>query len=204
MRASSVVLAILAAVSWAAPSAAEDLTILEVNAPAVNCVFRASCTIVVTDSIGHIPMPQLDAPNTAWLQSRTFTAEAGAPAAGKTGYLYRVSLTEAAGTGECLLGLVLNFGPVAKLPYKPGQMADVFVITTGGLGTIGIKSATKTGDVIEFAFATPLCLEAAPNIKDTTFFFGLAAATAPMATKAHIWAPGDPAFYEIDARVPTH
>src|SRR5947209_16244258 len=52
----------------------------------------------------------------------------------------------------CLLGLVLNFGPVAKLPYKAGPLADVFVVTTGGLGTIGIKSAEKTGDIIEFEF----------------------------------------------------
>jgi hypothetical protein len=204
MRTSSIILAVLAAVSWAAPSAAENLKIVEVNAPAVNCVFRANCTIVVTDSIGHIAMPQLDVPNTAWLQSRTFTAEAGTPAAGKTGYLYRISLTEASGTGECLYGLVLNFGPVAKLPYAPGTMADVFVITTGGLGTIGIKSATKTGDVIEFELAKPLCLSESPSINNTTFFFGLAAATAPMATQAHLWAPGDPAFYEVAARVPTH
>jgi hypothetical protein len=118
-----------------------------------------------------------------------------------------VSLTQASGTADCLLGLVLNFGPVAKLPYKgPGQNADVFVITTGGLGTIGLKSAEKTGDVIDFAFGKPLCLDGPPDIKNTTFFFGLAADKAPAAKliDATIYALGTPPFYAVQARVPEH
>jgi hypothetical protein len=31
---------------------------------------------------------------------------------------------------------VLNFGPALKLPYAPDKLADVFVITSGGLGSI--------------------------------------------------------------------
>jgi hypothetical protein len=149
MRAFGLRLVLLAA--FAAPLAveAETLKVVEVNAPAVNCVFRTTCRITVTDSVGHIPLPFIAAPGTAWLQSRSFTAEPGTPGAGKTGYLYRISLTEASGSAECIGGVVLDFGPVAKLPYQTGVMADVFVITTGGLGTIGIKSATKTGNVIE-------------------------------------------------------
>jgi hypothetical protein len=154
---------LLLAAALAAPGAhAEQLKVVEVNAPAVNCVFRTNCTIPVTDSTGVIALPFLAAPGTAWLQSRTFTGEPGTPGAGKTGYLYRISLTQASGTAECIGGLVLNFGPVAKLPYQPGVTADVFVITTGGLGTISIKSATKTGNVIEFELANGLC-RAAPT-----------------------------------------
>src|SRR4051794_15273068 len=150
------------------------------------------------------PLPFIAAPGTAWLQSRSFTAEPGTPGAGKTGYLYRISLTEASGSAECIGGVVLDFGPVAKLPYQPGVMADVFVITTGGLGTIGIKSATKTGNVIEFELAQGLCLSGGADIKNTTFFFGLAADGVPMASTARIWAVGSPPFFEVDARVPAH
>jgi hypothetical protein len=135
----------------------------------------------VTDSVGHIPLPFIATAGTAWLQSRGFTAEPGTPGAGKTGYLYRISLTEASGSAECIGGLVLDFGPVAKLPYQTGVMADVFVITTGGLGTIGIKSATKTGNVIEFELAQGLCLSGGPDIKNTTFFSG----SRPMARRRH-------------------
>jgi hypothetical protein len=184
---------------------AQVLTVVEVNAPAVNCVFRVSCVITVNDTIGHIPLPFITTPGTAWLQSRVYpVAPAGTPAAGKTGYVYRVSLTEAAGAAECLGGLILNFGPVTKLPYKNNQMADVFVVTTGGLGTISIKAAEKFGDVIVFDFTKPLCLAGPPDIKNTTFFFGLAAATAPITTNAHIYAAGSPPLYEVPARVPTH
>src|SRR5215210_9287287 len=76
--------------------AQQQLTVIDVNAPAVNCVFSLDCRIVVNDSIGAIALPFITTPGTAWLQSRTFTAAPGTPAAGKTGYMYRVSLTEAA------------------------------------------------------------------------------------------------------------
>jgi hypothetical protein len=85
-------------------------------------------------------------------------------------------MTQAAGHGECVAGLVLNFGPVTRLPYAGGALADVFVVTTGGLGTVDIASAQKTGDVIEFTFKSGgLCLDGGPDIKNTTFFFGLVA-----------------------------
>jgi hypothetical protein len=196
----------LLAVALAMPDAAraENLVVVEVNAPAVNCVFQPSCTITVNDSIGTIALPFIAVPGTAWLQSRTFTGAAGTPAAGQTGYLYRVSLTEASGNADCLGGLVLNFGPVTKLPYTPGVIADVFVITTGGLGTISLASAVKTGNVIEFTFSKPLCLSGSASIANTTFFFGLAGGATPSASTAGIWAIGSQPYYEVNARVPTH
>src|SRR5437867_2421764 len=108
----------LAALGSVSAAHAAALTVVEVNAPAVNCVFASDCILHVNDSTGALAMPYLAQPGTVWLQSRTFTGAAGTPGAGKTGYLYRVSMTQAAGTGECLVGLVLNFGPVTNLPYK--------------------------------------------------------------------------------------
>jgi hypothetical protein len=183
---------------------AQVLTVVEVGAPAVNCVFNPSCTITVSDTLGFIPLPYLATPQTAWLQSRTFTGASGTPGAGKTGYMYRISLTQAAGTADCLGGLVVNFGPVAKLPYKNNQLADVFVVTTGGLGTISLKSAEKFNNVIEFTLAKQLCLAGGPDPNNTTFFFGLAADTAPMPITAQIFSTGSPPLYNVDARVPTH
>jgi hypothetical protein len=205
MRPSTRALAGIAAAVAATAAQGQSLTVVEVNAPAVNCVFNASCTVTVNDSTGALAMPFITTPGTAWLQSRTYPGAPGTPAAGKTAYVYRLSMTQAAGYADCVKGLVLNFGPVTKLPYAPGTLADVFVVTTGGLGTIGIASAQKTGDVIEFTFkGGGLCLSGGADVKNTTFFFGLAAATPPMATSAHLWAIGSPAFYEVAARVPTH
>jgi hypothetical protein len=47
-----------------------------------------------------------------------------------------VNRTPRRARGDCLGGLVLNFGPALKLPYAPDKLADVFVITSGGLGSI--------------------------------------------------------------------
>src|SRR5262249_61492812 len=96
--------------------------------PAFNCVFPPACIITVSDTVGSIPLPYLATPNTAFLQSRTFSGAPGTPAAGKAGYMYRISLTQAGGSADCLGGLVLNFGPALKLPYAPDKLADVFVI----------------------------------------------------------------------------
>ncbi|MGE5779583.1 MAG: hypothetical protein ACM30D_09800 [Hyphomicrobiales bacterium] len=176
----------------------------EVEAPGINCVFAPSCIITVDDSVGFISLPYLAAPNTAFLQSRTVAGAPGTPAAGKAGYLYRISLTQAAGSADCLGGLVLNFGPALRLPFKPGQLADVFVITGGGLGTIGLKSANRFGDVIVFELAKSLCLAGGPDMQNTTFFFGLAAEAPTMTTPAQIFSRGSPPLYSVQARVPTH
>ena len=175
------------------PLAAHAQPLVEVNAPAINCVFAASCTITVSDTTGNLLLPTL-APGTAWLQSRT----------GTTGYEYRLSMTQTSVAADCVTGLALNFGPSKQLPYKDNALADVFVITTGGLGTIGIRSAERSGDAIVFEFKAPLCADGPPDIKRTTFFFGLAAAAAPMHVNASVSVIGFPPIYAVDARVPTH
>src|SRR5215470_9372636 len=185
-----------------AAARAQPLTVVEVDAPAIYCVFHPAC--IVSDTVGFIPLPFLAAPNTAFLQSRTFSGAPGTPAAGRAGYMYRISLTQAAGSGGCLGGLVLNFSPALKLPYAPDKLADVFVIASGGLGSIGLKSAERFGEVIEFDLAKPLCLEGGPNLANTTFFFGLAADTPSMTTSAQIFSSGNPPLYSVDARVPNH
>jgi len=182
---------------------AQALKIVEVGAPAINCVFQTDCNIPVTDSTGNLLFPTLT-PGTAWLQSRTFAGEAGAPGVGTTGYEYRLSMTQASGSSDCVISFTLNFGPHKPLPYKNNQNADVYVITTGGLGTISLSKAERFGDVIEFTLSKALCVNGPASIANTTFFIGLAATAAPMHVNAHIAVTGFPPIYAVDARVPTH
>ncbi len=183
-----------------APLAAQagPLTIVNVNAPAVNCVFNPSCTVVVTDSLGTFFLPG-DA-GTARLQSRTYVGATGAPAAGLTAYVYRVDLTSATAprpnTVNCVRQLILDIGPIVKLNYLPPSpthgpiKSDVFVITSGGLGTIGLSSAAQAGNIVTFTFTKPVCpkpLTATAVIPgETSFFFGLAARTAPKPSTARL------------------
>jgi hypothetical protein len=201
MRVSVIVLAAFTMLPGA--SQAQKLKVVEVSAPAINCVFNASCTITVSDSVGNILLPTI-APGTAWLQSRTYSGVAGTPAAGLTGYEYRISMTQASGQAECITGFTLNFGPHKPVTYQANTQADVFVITGGGLGTIGLKSAERFGEVIEFTLTSPLCLNGPSDIKNTTFFIGLAAAATPMHVNAQVAATGSTPIFAPDARVPTH
>jgi hypothetical protein len=179
---------------------AGPLTIVETGFPAVNCLFQASCTIVVSDSTSKVDLG-FDS-GSGFFQSRIWNAAAGTPAAGKTGYLYRLDLRGAAGYTECVVGVTMNFGPVAKLPYKNGSMDDVFVGTSGGLGTIKLKSAEQEDSVITFTFEKPVCPKMGAVAGETTFFFGLASTSPPHAITGTLFAAGAPAFTEIDLRTP--
>src|SRR3954447_18839375 len=177
--------------SPAGAACAAPLTVVTVAAPDINCVFETDCTVVVTDSIGNIALPSIT--GTARLQSRTYSGQPGAPAAGKTGYEYRVDLTQATAIGDvaCVTALDVDFGPVSKLQYnKIGPLDDVFVVTKGGLGSIGLASAEQNGNVITFTFSQPVCAADTSGPGRTTFFFGLASIHPPKSIAATIEVPG--------------
>jgi len=168
---------------------AAPLSVVDVAAPGTNCVFNTTpipnvpppaCQVVVNDSIGVFTPP--GDIGVARLQSRTYPGTAPAPAAGTMAYVYRVDLTAVKGVtaANCVTKLALKFGPVVKLPYSASG-ADVFVVTTGGLGSVKIASADHVGGTITFAFAAPIC----PG--DTSYFFGLASKSVkPVAGKATV------------------
>jgi hypothetical protein len=177
------VLPVAAAAFFALPLSARAtaLSIVNVNAPAINCVFQSSCTVVVNDSVGDFTPPGDTAGSR--LQSRTYPGVAPAPAAGDMAYEYRVDMTSAKGvTGDnCVTRLALDFGSVVKLPYKTKLPASVFVVTSGGLGSVGLASANQVGSVITFTFSSPVCPGA------TSFFFGLASkSNTPVASTAKL------------------
>lgn len=204
MSRSTMAVLFLALVSLAAASSAgaDELSIVTVNAPAVNCVYNTLCRVTVADSIGDIALPGVA--GTARLQSRTFPGAPGTAGAGKTAYLYRVDLLGASGAVECLAGLVINFGPVIPMSYRAGSLADVFVITTGGIGTVGLRSAQRDGDVISFEFDKLLCVGSSPGHGVSTFFFGLTAATGPDPVTGAVFGIGSPPIIDVRARAPMH
>jgi hypothetical protein len=188
--------ALLAAAALLAPGSAHAalLTVVDVAAPAVNCVFDADCSVVVNDSTGTLQYTPLG--EGAFVQTRAYPGDVGAPGAGTTAYLYRVDLVQGVASTECLVGMVVDFGPVTKLTYPSNQPADVFVITQGGVGSVGIASAEQDGDVITFTFSAPLCAG------QSSYFFGLAAAGPPQSSTATLFGYGSPPFVQTGARAP--
>ena len=84
--------------SLTSAAGAAPLSVVKVAAPDINCVFETDCTVIVTDSVGNIALPNIA--GTARLQSRTFAGQPGAPGAGTTAYEYRVDLTQATAIGD--------------------------------------------------------------------------------------------------------
>jgi hypothetical protein len=196
MKTAAAILIVAAAV-LSAPAHGAALIVVKVSAPQVNCVFNATCTITVDDTTGTFKDTLYGAG--PFLQSRTYPGQPGTPAANMTGYQYRLDLTSAPKlVSECVAGVTIDIGPVAKLTYPPNQPGHVFVITQGGLGNVGVRSAVQDGDVITFWFDGFLCAG------QTSYFFGLAAGTKPIAGTAVIFGPGKPGFIQTAARMPEH
>ena len=193
--------------SLSLPAAAQPLTFTNVGAPAINCVFSKPvgklCSVVVNDSVGAIPLPAGVA-GKGILQTRTFAGAAGTPGAGKTAYEYRIDMTQAVSDGEipCVTDLAVNFGPDTKLPYKGNAtLYDVYVITSGGIGSVSLFDVERTGNVVDFIFNQPVCAGPMPGSGLSSYFFGIASASPPHAVTAHVGWPGlDP--LAVAARAP--
>ena len=174
----------------ATAAAASPLRVVHVSAPAVNCVFAAGppCTLSVTDHVGHFAVPA--ASGDGVLQSRTFPVGApGTRGAGRFPYEYRVDLTRAAGLTAkiCVRSLEIDFGPVVPLDYAgSGRLSDVYVVASGGIGTVAPSSAEQTGRTVTFHFSPAVCPGNRPGAGETSFFFGMASASPPADVEAKL------------------
>lgn len=178
------------------------LKVVTVSAPGINCTFDPSCTVVVTDTTATIPLPT---GGTNFLQSRTFEGKPGAPANGLHGYEYRIDLRNALGIVSipCISSMTIDFGPVVStLDYNGDGSADqVYVVTSGGLGSIGLAKAEQSDNAITFTFGAPVCAGGSPGAGDSTYFFGLASMQPPRPVTAHIKETAGP-IHDVPARAP--
>jgi len=172
-----ITLAAQPAPSQAAPDASTPLSIINVSAPAINCVFDADCTIFVEDVASSFTLDTSS--GSSFLQSRMFPrGEVGTPGAGLFGYEYRIDMREMVGIGNpgCITALTVDFGPVVPLNYNGvGGTEHVYVVTSGGLGSIAPTSASQSDTGITFNFSPPVCGDFSSNQDngESTFFFGL-------------------------------
>jgi hypothetical protein len=200
-RRASFFAASLAALMLAGPAqAATPLNVVNVNAPAINCVFNPACTVTVSDTVGQIPLA--GTPATGRLQTRTYVGAPGSPGAGKTAYVYRVNLTNVprVRANPCVAAVTINFGyPVPQLQYNgAGPRDDVFVVTSGGIGSIGLASAMQTDTVIKFTFARPVCAG------ESSYFFGLAADDPPFMSVVDVHRTPGASKVQVPARRPDY
>lgn len=180
---------------------AQPLRVVEVS-DEVYCLFDSTCRAREEVTTADIPIPARG-PNT--LETRTLTGSRGSAAAGLYVYQYRVDLRHAVGLTRipCLTSLSLSFGPVVNtLDFDSNGKAgdEVFVVTQGGAGSIGLDSAEKAGNVITFQFSSPVCAGGRPDNGWSTHFFGLVSTKPPGPTTATL-RDSNGKTYEADARV---
>jgi hypothetical protein len=189
----------------AATAQAVPLSVVNVSAPPINCVFDASCTVVVNDTTAPINLP---GSGSGFFQSRTFRGLPGSPAAGKYAYLYRVDLRNAVGILSlgCVNSVTVNFGPVVSTLDFNGDGAasdQVFVVTGGGIGSVGIASADSVGNNITFTFNSPVCAGSGPGRGQSSFFWGLVSVSPPRFVTASINHNLGPAL-NVQGRAPNY
>jgi hypothetical protein len=181
---------------------AVPLKVVNVSAPAINCVFNPTCTVTVNDTSDNVT---LSTGGTGFFQSRAYTGAPGSPAAGLFAYEYRLDLRNAVGLTaiSCVDQISLDFGPVVStLDYNANMKPDqVFVVTGGGIGTIGIASAIQSGNKITFKFTSPVCGGGSPGKGASSFFWGLVSKTGPHFVTAKVHETGG-VVHNIQARAP--
>jgi hypothetical protein len=184
------VLAIALAVPTAASAQSGKMTVVTVHAAALLCIYDKSCKASPTDNSVAFDMPDIIGTQPRpRLHTRTIAGSAGAPAAGKTGYLYRLDLTNVVGGSDvsCATALKLDFGPTAKFEYfKNGPNADVFVVDSGGSGTVGLSKAERIGSGVTLTFRKQICVGTGPKGGESSLFFGLTSDHPPKAATAQV------------------
>ena len=179
------------------PAHAMDITVVRQTGPEFICTFSADCKSNPNAPGGIIP-PSPTSDHRLW--ASTFPAGPGSPADGTTVYLYRLDLTRDADKyGECVAGVILNFGPLAQIPPVAANKAHVYVITTGdSAGTVPIRSAEQDGDFIQLGFDADLCGS------KSSLMFALPSKFPPMQSRGTILQFGNPPISPIKVIAPKH
>jgi len=133
---------------------AAPLKVVKVNFPAINCLFSTNCVIRVTDTVAkfNTNLPPLTV--CGFLQSRTFEGKPGTHEAGHFGYGYRLVLTRLAGASSIsITSMTINtFGAISAYNYNGRANNQVWVETSGGLGSVGPGAASSIGTKNYFRF----------------------------------------------------
>jgi hypothetical protein len=163
------------------PDVPKTLRIVNVSSPEINRIFSLSSTVTVNDNVA--PLAILGGIGEGFFQSRYGSpGEEVTTGDGMTTYLYRINLSEVVGDVG-VKSLDLGFVSPATLNLSEAGVntdGEIFVITHGGLGTIGPTEAKIIDNRLKLIFDTPLLAGG------DSFFFGFASLERPGLTRAII------------------
>jgi len=158
--------------------------VVNTSAPAVNCIFSTTCSVVVND----MSSPLL---GSGKVQSRIFQGQPGSPAAGKWVYMYRIDLTQVAGITSLpyvTQMAISGWGPVRQYDYNFDSVATdhVYNVTAGGIGTKAVTSSTVFFGWTYFSLSNPVYAGSYPGGGESSYFFGLVSDYPPSVKNASV------------------
>jgi hypothetical protein len=193
-------LVLFAALGLVAVAGCAQLKIVNVNAPAINCLFSTNCTVIVDDSTSPITFTNATGiTGSGFLQSRTFQGLPGTPEAGLYAYVYRIALDDVHGnpSNNYISSLNLDFTSIVPFDYNGQYSNAVWVVTSGGLGVVGPSRAAATTTNITFSFNPPVAAGM------SSYFFGVISPAPPTNSTAHLAGVQADAFApQLNANIP--
>lgn len=162
------------------PAAAQSVPLFPAQLSGANIDALFGQQTPVPPETTNIPLPGIN--GNAVLHSRVIRAAPGSRAEGRFAYEYRVDLSNATTfvDSSCVVNLSVKFGPIAKLPFAPNSLRDVYEIKQDvPANQVGFSSAVQTGDLVTFTFERPVCASDGGGPGNTTFAFGLASTDGP-------------------------
>jgi len=158
------------------------LVVVNVSAPAINCVFNTNCVVEVEDTLSPITLP--GGIGIGFLQTRTFEGGPGSPAEGLFGYEYRIDLRGITPTNvvPCFTNVIRCFTNVI------GRFTNVVNCTTNlGVVTCVTNRVAVTNAFQCFTNLIP-CPGTLPCIQALTIPFGTVVTNLDFAMNATLGA----------------
>lgn len=177
-------LLIIAVVFAAAGLQAQSLRLLNVNDPGIYCRFSPDCHVSPVETSSTFTPTNLAA--ACVLESRSFAGNS-MDAAGTYGYEYRVVLNNAGAQGDNFLtveSLTLNFDFPQFFAFGGHASNQVWVVATGGPGSLAPGSASLSGTNVVVHFNPPIILVTNTNQSTGSYYFGMISTGQPRVTTA--------------------
>jgi hypothetical protein len=200
---------VVAGIFAAAGVHAQSLQLLNANYPGILCRFSPDCHVTPTSDSSSFDITNFAA--TCVLESRSFLGN-GMDAHGVYGYEYRVILNNHGERGTNYLtvdSLTLNFDSLQSFAFGQHASNQVWIVTSGGPGSVAPGAAEMTESNVVVQFNPPLVLATLTNNSVSTYFFGMASKNRPQVTTAILsgstQTPPDDAIpfkAEMEARTP--
>ncbi|HEX2966820.1 MAG TPA: hypothetical protein VHO84_13595 [Syntrophorhabdaceae bacterium] len=174
--------------AFAVRSFPASLAAKQTDISSVSCVFSRECKIPVP---GISVAASTSLLGDSMLRSRTYSGDAGSPAAGLYAYEYRFDPggVEEMGTSHCIRSFRIPFGPVVStLDFDGDKLIgdDIFVIKEGPVRTVSISADQDADGNITFSFYPPGCLDNPGEDRRGSYLVGIVSTQPPVTVEAAI------------------